>query len=426
MHVYPRELLTISVELRISGLNVLTFPYRPARLPVLYIFPKAPINAEDASNKLFEQIVAEADTLESRTPFLLLCDVAYYHQLSSISEGLRGQLPAGKALIESSIDTTSFLSKPSPALNQAPNAKPTETKNVGDTCCGQTSTQRKEEGCCGSSESASCCSAPRQVPPPPPSHETISTQQQNARRKYTLPAGISFSENICILYIGPESLTLTNLLLSHSSTPVISYDPFSKQARLESSRTNKLLMKRYGVVQKARDADVFGVVVGTLGVSSYLPTLEYLRKLLKKNKKKSYTMAVGKLTPAKLGNFLEVETWVLVACGENSLIEGYKEFMKPIITPWELEVALGEREWITSGDADGKGQYTLDFASVLHDSQIHENQKTANGRSNEAPAPGQDSDEEEDDPDAPVFSTVTGKYRYRRTYGSKEDIKGKS
>jgi len=185
-------------------------------------------------------------------------------------------------------------------------------------------------------------------------------------------------------------------------------------------------MKRYGVVQKARDADVFGIVVGTLGVSSYLPTLEYLRKLLKKHRKKSYTMAVGKLTPAKLGNFLEVETWVLVACGENSLIEGYKEFMKPIITPWELEVALGDREWITSGDTEGKGQYTLDFASVLYDSQVHENQKASNGTNDEGPANSQDSEEEEDDPDAPVFSTVTGKYRYRRTYGSKEDIKGKS
>jgi diphthamide biosynthesis protein 2 len=37
-------------------------------------------------------------------------------------------------------------------------------------------------------------------------------------------------------------------------------------ARLESGRTNRLLMRRYAVVQKARDADVFGILVGTLGV----------------------------------------------------------------------------------------------------------------------------------------------------------------
>ena len=44
------------------------------------------------------------------------------------------------------------------------------------------------------------------------------------------------------------------------------YDPITRQARIESHITNKLLMKRYAVVQRARDADVFGILVGTLGV----------------------------------------------------------------------------------------------------------------------------------------------------------------
>lgn len=43
-----------------------------------------------------------------------------------------------------------------------------------------------------------------------------------------------------------------------------------KFSRLESERTNKLLMKRFVAVQKARDADVFGILVGTLGVCKYL------------------------------------------------------------------------------------------------------------------------------------------------------------
>ncbi len=41
-----------------------------------------------------------------------------------------------------------------------------------------------------------------------------------------------------------------------------------RQATLQSSETNKLLMRRYVAVQKARDADVFGILVGTLGVGS--------------------------------------------------------------------------------------------------------------------------------------------------------------
>jgi len=100
-------------------------------------------------------------------------------------------------------------------------------------------------------------------------------------------------------------------------------------------------MRRYAVIQKARDADVFGILVGTLGVgpstqlpvaahipmliglgsASYLPLISRIRKLLAQAQKKSYTISVGKLNPSKLANFLEIECFVLVACPENSLID---------------------------------------------------------------------------------------------------------
>jgi diphthamide biosynthesis protein 2 len=42
----------------------------------------------------------------------------------------------------------------------------------------------------------------------------------------------------------------------------------TREATLQSAETNKFLMRRYALVQKARDADVFGILVGTLGVGS--------------------------------------------------------------------------------------------------------------------------------------------------------------
>jgi diphthamide biosynthesis enzyme Dph1/Dph2-like protein len=55
--------------------------------------------------------------------------------------------------------------------------------------------------------------------------------------------------------------------------------------------------------------------------ASYLPLISHLRALLKKAHKKSYTVSVGKLNPAKLANFAEIECFVLVACPENSVVE---------------------------------------------------------------------------------------------------------
>ncbi|KAG8983737.1 Diphthamide biosynthesis protein 2, partial [Tulasnella sp. 427] len=72
-------------------------------------------------------------------------------------------------------------------------------------------------------------------------------------------------ETYTIFYVGGESLALNNLLLTHSSSQVWSYDPSSRETKLESVKTNRFLMRRYAVMQKACDADVFGILIGTLG-----------------------------------------------------------------------------------------------------------------------------------------------------------------
>ncbi|KAI0315496.1 putative diphthamide synthesis protein-domain-containing protein [Amylostereum chailletii] len=201
--------------------------------------------------------------------------------------------------------------------------------------------------------------------------------------------------NEFILYIGPQSLGLTNLLMTNSSSPVYRYDPTTSSASLESIRTNRLLMRRYAVVQKARDADVFGILVGTLGVASYLPLIKHLRRTLAAAHKKSYTISVGKLNPAKLANFIEIECFVLVACPENSMIEA-KEFLRPIVTPYELQIALAPTPTWT-------GAYILDFEQLLSSSPgVKEETDEQNG---------------DDDPHRPIFSLVTGKYRHARRYG---------
>ncbi|KIK64153.1 hypothetical protein GYMLUDRAFT_57148 [Collybiopsis luxurians FD-317 M1] len=219
-----------------------------------------------------------------------------------------------------------------------------------------------------------------------------------------------------IFYVGDESLGLTNLLMTHSSCDVYRYSPASKTTHLESGRTNKLLMRRYAAMQKGRDADVFGILVGTLGVASYLPLIKHLRSLLAASHKKSYTISVGKLNPAKLANFMEIECFVLVACPENSLVDA-KDFYRPIVTPYELEVALqAEQSWT--------GKYVLDFGQLLaeyarnDDDNVRDTQADVD-RPTEPGDAVERGDEEgnEEDGDSPVFSLVTGKYRHAKRFG---------
>ncbi|KAJ7231264.1 putative diphthamide synthesis protein-domain-containing protein [Mycena haematopus] len=237
------------------------------------------------------------------------------------------------------------------------------------------------------------------------------------RQALHVPISVPHSETppevSSILYIGGESLGLTNLLITHSTCSVYSYDPVTRSARLESSRTNRLLMRRYAIVQKARDADVFGILVGTLGVASYLPLIKHLQALLARSRKKSYTISVGKLNPSKLANFAEIECFVLVACPENSLVES-RDFLRPIITPFELEVALqAEQSWT--------GRYVLDFGRLLADSGAEGEFIPFIPLQSDATTP--DPPPDSDDPDQPVFSLITGTYRHAKRFGLSSKVK---
>ena len=174
------------------------------------------------------------------------------------------------------------------------------------------------------------------------------------------------------------------------------YDPRKKE--MSESFGDKEAMKRFYLIEKARDAERIGILVGTLGASKYREIIDRLRKTIKDSGKKSYTFLVGKPNVAKLANFPEIgekmftarnnlqwgqtsilslstDVFVLVACPENSLV-GSKEYMQPVITPFELDVALNSnREW--SGNVVANFQEQLpgrrhfkDFATASGDGDV--------------------------------------------------------
>jgi len=164
-------------------------------------------------------------------------------------------------------------------------------------------------------------------------------------------------QDCAMFYVGAEGLALTSFMLTWNCCPFSSFDPATGCGRRETLNVNRALMRRLYLVERARDARVVGILVGTLGVVGYLAVLQHLRELLHRAGKRSYTLAVGKPNPAKLANFLEVDIFVLVACAQNSLLDS-SDFYRPIVTPYELELACNPaREWT--------GNYLTDFRDLL-------------------------------------------------------------
>lgn len=119
------------------------------------------------------------------------------------------------------------------------------------------------------------------------------------------------------------------------------------------------------------------------------------------------------MNPAKLANFMEVECFVLVACPENTLIDSKvrsplfatpltlmtdflssQEFLRPIVTPFELELALTSKSWT--------GDYILDFTTLLATSTFGQDFVDPNNTNT--------------DEEGPVFSSVTGTYRHPKKF----------
>ena len=175
-------------------------------------------------------------------------------------------------------------------------------------------------------------------------------------RRCILPTDTSLDQWL-VLYIGEEGLTLTNLMLTLNRCSFYTYNPRNCSLRLETLDVNRQLMKRYYKIEKAKDATMIGILVATLGVADYMQIIDRIKSLISSSGKKYYTFAVGKLNPAKLANFPEIDVYTLIACPENSLLD-CKDFYRPVITPFELEIALNSaRQWT--------GDYTTDFRQLL-------------------------------------------------------------
>lgn len=153
----------------------------------------------------------------------------------------------------------------------------------------------------------------------------------------------------CLFHISDPPMSLLLALQSRfTSLHVLPTTSSSLSIDNPTIRAGALLRRRFAKVLTLATAGVIGILVNTLSVSNYMASIRVLRKKIDQAGKKSYTIVVGKLNPAKLANFAEIEGWVVVGCWESGLIEDDDAYWRPVITPFEMEVALmreEERVW---------------------------------------------------------------------------------
>lgn len=161
------------------------------------------------------------------------------------------------------------------------------------------------------------------------------------------------------VFIGHDNQTLFNLTLSVQVLRWLHYDPSTGQLQAKTPATTAWMRRRSYYIERCKDAQALGIVVGTLATRGYLDIVRHLQALARHRNVRTYLISVGKVNPAKLANFMEIDCFVLIGCAENDLFTS-RDFYKPLLSVYEVEMALNPA-W----KSELAPQYSLSFADVL-------------------------------------------------------------
>ncbi|KAF8665807.1 hypothetical protein AX16_000250 [Volvariella volvacea WC 439] len=185
-----------------------------------------------------------------------------------------------------------------------------------------------------------------------------------------------------LIYLGDGRFHLESIMIANPFIPAFRYDPYSKKLTRERYNHREMQSVRAEAVNLAKksitaftrsgsDSDTegrfppWGVILGTLGRQGSFKQLQAITAQLEacKTPIPYVPILLSELSPAKLSFFNpHISTFVQTSCPRLSIDWGYA-FDRPLLSPYETAVAVGQRVGWTDGDkgSSGVGTYPMDF-----------------------------------------------------------------
>ena len=193
-------------------------------------------------------------------------------------------------------------------------------------------------------------------------------------------AKTSNNTRIVCCFVADGRFHLESTMISNPHVHVFyRYDPYGKTLTTESYDHHQMQSLRWDAIQQTRTTLVrasttnnttttttFGILMGTLGRQGNPAIVQRIRQALalrqegehqEKDGKtrvlcRSFILLLSEITPTKLALLdSKVDIWVQVACPRLSVDWGHylAKNQKPVLTPYELFVALEETPWLQDG-----------------------------------------------------------------------------
>lgn len=165
-----------------------------------------------------------------------------------------------------------------------------------------------------------------------------------------------------LIYLGDGRFHLESAMIANPSLHAFKYDPYEKKFTEEHYDHLEMRKNRKNAVDRAKNARKFGMILGTLGRQGSTKVTKYIEERIAHHNRESALILLSEIFPAKLDLFDDVDAFVQIACPRLSIDWG-TAFTKPVLTPYELSVALGDAEWSIrdSEKVSDKEAYPMDF-----------------------------------------------------------------
>lgn len=186
----------------------------------------------------------------------------------------------------------------------------------------------------------------------------------------------STTDSTCI-YIGNDNQSFFNISMAVKCQKWLLYNARSNELKEMTVADSRWMRKRYFYIEKCKDAQSVGIVAGTLTTKGYLDMVNHIQALAKVRGVRSYMISVGKVNPAKLANFMDIDCFVLVGCPENTLYNS-KDYYKPLVSVFEIEMA-----WNPAWQNQLPDTYCTDFRELLPEGKLYKRDENAKFNEND-------------------------------------------
>jgi len=126
--------------------------------------------------------------------------------------------------------------------------------------------------------------------------------------------------------------------------PTILADPYDKTVQSLDQDRARIIRQRYAMVEKARHANNFGIIISTKPGQSNPTIALSIQHQLEENGKNAVLLYADEIRPEKLLDFTVLEAFVDTACPRLAL-DDPERFSKPIVTRDEIMVVMGAWTW---------------------------------------------------------------------------------